>query len=294
MADIPSYFNSNFSKSQDINFEFRRLISKIKTEGFVSAPRNQNVKEIFMHVMSLDPTKVLLNFKERPFNWKYFAGELAWYLRRNRSIEYISKFSSFWSKLVNDKGKVNSNYGSLLFGKQLYWCLQSLKNDKYTRQAIAFLNQPRFQYSGNKDFVCTMYLNFFIREDTLNMKVTMRSNDMFYGLVYDVPFFSLILQQMRLWLLGTYSRLKLGTYFHYADNIHFYERHFEIADKIESDLNAVSPNFELMHPMFTYGKNANDVFILPHTEKFLNEVDNLIEKNGTNEDFKAALSIFLV
>ncbi len=294
MNKLPGYLNSNQSEKQDINSEFRNLITKIKTEGYESAPRDQKVKEVYMYTMPLDPTRVLLDFKTRPFNFKYLAGELAWYLKRERNIEYISKFSSFWSKLTDNRGEINSNYGNLLFGEQLHWCLNALKNDKNTRQAIAFLNRPQFQYQGNKDFVCTMYLNFFIREDTLHMKMTIRSNDMFFGLSYDAPFFSLILQQMRLWLLGTYPKLKLGTYFHYADNIHFYERHFEVADKIEQDVEAVSPNFELKHPLFTLGKTPEDIFFPTYTEMFFEKMEELIANNGSQEDFKAALDIFLV
>lgn len=281
-------------KGKDINSEFRRLITLIKNDGYTSNPRGQEVKETFNEMLCLDPTKVLLDSKSRRFSYKYFAGELAWYLKRERSIDYISKFSSFWSKLIDTNGEINSNYGNLLFGEQLHWCLNALKNDKNTRQAIAFLNRPQFQYNGNKDFVCTMYLNFFIREDTLHMKMTIRSNDMFFGLSYDAPFFSLILQQMRLWLLGTYPKLKLGTYFHYADNIHFYERHFEIADKIEQDVDAVSSNFELKHPLFTLGKTPADIFFPTYTEMFFTKMEELIANGGTQEDFKSALDIFLV
>ena len=195
MTKIPNYLSEKEHK-QDINHEFQSLISKIKNDGYESAPRGQKVKELYMHTMPLNPTKVLLDFKERPFNWKYLAGELAWYLKKERTVDYISNFSKFWGNLTDEGGEINSNYGDLLFGDQLYWCLNSLRSDKNTRQAIAFLNQPKFQYVGNKDFVCTMYLNFFIREDTLNMKMTIRSNDMFFGLSYDAPFFSIVLQQM--------------------------------------------------------------------------------------------------
>ena len=172
------------------NTDFKEIILDIDSIGSTSQPRDMKVKELIVDQRSFNPTQTIANFENRKFNWKYFAGELAWYLEKNRDVDFIGKFSGFWSTLTNpNTNEINSNYGSLLFGDQLQWVLDSLKADKNTRQAIAFLNQPKFQFEGNKDFVCTMYLNFFIRDNKLNMKVQMRSNDIFYGLTFDAPFF---------------------------------------------------------------------------------------------------------
>jgi thymidylate synthase len=153
-------------------------------------------------------------------------GELAWYLKKDRKIEYINNFSSFWLNIVDEQGNINSNYGNLLFGKQLQWSFDSLVKDKNTRQAISFVSRPSVQYPGNKDFVCTIYLNFWIRDNKLHMKVQMRSNDIFYGLSYDAPFFAFVQQTMYLWLRDKYKELQLGNYYHCADNIHYYESIF--------------------------------------------------------------------
>jgi thymidylate synthase len=167
------------------NNKFKDLILDIEKNGSVTQPRDMKVKELTVQTLEFDPSLPFANFNKRKFNWKYFAGELAWYLRKDRDVDYIGQFSGMWSTLTNPgTNEINSNYGSLLFNDQLQWVLDSLKADKNTRQAIAFLNQPKFQFKGNKDFVCTMYLNFFIRDNKLNMKVQMRSNDIFYGLTF--------------------------------------------------------------------------------------------------------------
>ena len=77
-----------------------------------------------------------------------------------------------------------------------------------------------------------MYANFFIRNNALHMKIQMRSNDIFYGLTFDAPFFSFLQQSVYLKLKETYPDLELGMYYHYADNLHFYERHFDLASEI--------------------------------------------------------------
>lgn len=216
---------------------FKQIINHIKEQGTESQPRDHKVKEIILAEFDLDPIKPIANFKNRPFNWKYLAGELAWYLHRDRDVDYISNFSSFWKNITNPgTNQINSNYGSLVINdEQISWVVESLKKDINTRQAIMFFNRPDFQFKDNKDFVCTMYANFFIRNNLLMMKVQMRSNDIFYGLTYDAPFFSFLQQSIWHILKETYPDLELGYYYHYADNLHYYERYFELADQIEAE-----------------------------------------------------------
>lgn len=198
-----------------------------------SAPRDLKVKEDLLTHLELDPRDCIADFKDRPFNFKYFAGELAWYLKKDRDVSYINNFSTFWKHITNPgTNEINSNYGALVFNEQMEWAVENLRNDMNSRQAIMFFNRPDYQFEGNKDFVCTMYANFFIRDNRLNMKLQMRSNDVFYGLTFDAPFFSFLHQSVYLILKDTYPDLELGSYYHFADNMHFYERHFELADAI--------------------------------------------------------------
>lgn len=266
------------------NNKFKDLILNIENNGHVSQPRDMKVKELTIQTLEFDPIYTIANFQSRTFNWKYFAGELAWYLNRDCDVEYISQFSGMWSTLTNpNSNEINSNYGSLLFGEQLQWSLDSLKSDKNTRQAISFVNQPKFQFKGNKDFVCTMYLNFFIRDNKLNMKVQMRSNDIFYGLTFDAPFFGLVHQHMRLWLLETYPELELGTYYHCADNIHFYEKHFELADMIKNEANVDSSfSINIEKPLFNI--YDNNMVLTEYGTTFIEEVNNGV-KNTEKQNY---------
>jgi len=275
------------------NKEFKDLINNIETNGDVTQPRDMKVKELTVQTLEFNPTEPFANFNKRKFNWKYFAGELAWYMRKDRDVDYIGQFSGMWSTLTNpDSNEINSNYGSLLFNDQLQWVLDSLKADKNTRQAIAFLNQPKFQFKGNKDFVCTMYLNFFIRDNKLNMKVQMRSNDIFYGLTFDAPFFAFVQQHMRLWLLEAYPDLELGTYYHCADNIHFYERHFDLADSISNDTEGCDEYImNIKEPLFLL--RYNNMLLTEHGSKLLSEIDSTIGKPNAKKMYNTILRDYL-
>ena len=122
------------------NNAFKNIISNIEDKGTVEQPRDLKVKELTVQQFVFDPKMPIADFENRSFNFKYFAGELVWYLNRDRDVNYISNFSNFWSNITNPyTNQINSNYGSLLFGEQLEWVVKSLRLDKNTRQAIGKL-----------------------------------------------------------------------------------------------------------------------------------------------------------
>ena len=275
--------------------QFQEILKNIDEIGSESQPRDMKVKELPLTTLGIDSYLPIANFESRKFNWKYFAGELSWYLRKDNDVDYIGQFSGFWSTLTNpNTNQINSNYGSLLFNEQLEWVVDSLKADKNSRQAIAFLNQPKFQFEGNKDFVCTMYLNFFIRNNQLHMKVQMRSNDVFYGLTFDAPFFAFVHQHVHLWLKDTYPELGLGIYYHCADNTHFYERHFELAEEIskEDAKNSVQHAMIIPDPFFNI--EAGKMLLTEHGLNFIEKVNETIEtEKPTQADFKKILEDYV-
>lgn len=265
--------------NDSMNEQFKQIVQKINTEGIQSAPRGLQVKELELQTLEINPIFAIPDFKARPFDWKYFLGELGWYLKRDTNIDFISNFSNFWQKIATPEGYVNSNYGYIIFDDQLEWAKKSLINDKNTRQAICFVNRPMYQYEGNKDFVCTMYLNFWIRDNALNMKVQMRSNDVFYGLTYDAPFFAFVQQTMWHWLKETYPDLTLGKYYHCADNIHFYERHFEKANDISKESVQDPIYFMLKEPLF-HSKDRQYI-LLPIGQEIISGIQEMIDMSDT-------------
>jgi thymidylate synthase len=274
---------------------FINIINHIDDEGQESQPRDLKVKESILSSFVINPTQPIANFKNRKFNWKYLAGELAWYLNQDRDVDFIGNFSKFWSKLTNPgTNEINSNYGSLVFNKEQFgWVIDALIEDKNSRQAIMFFNQPKFQFKENKDFVCTMYANFFIRNNKLNMKIQMRSNDIFYGLTFDAPFFSFLQQSVYLKLKETYPDLEIGAYYHFADNLHFYERHFELAESVKNE--KISPESEhtfiLNKPFIDY--DGDKVFLTDIANSFCKEIyESIGEDRSTLEqdDYKNILT----
>lgn len=159
-----------------------------------------------------------------------------WYKSGSLNADDISKHSVFWDKLKDTNGTVNSNYGFLALvekhaGKsQLEWCVDKLREDPETRQAVINYNQPRHKYQGNKDFVCTLNQLFRKENDRLNSRVFMRSNDLIFGLSYDLPWFTYIQERV-----ADSVGLEVGKYFHYAASLHVYEKHFKMLEEIANE-----------------------------------------------------------
>ena len=122
------------------------------------------------------------------------------------------------------------------------------------------------------------------------MKVQMRSNDIFYGLTFDAPFFAFVHQHMFLWLKETYPSLELGTYAHFADNIHYYERHFELASQIlENGPTEKQYTMNIIEPLFTVNGGLN---YTEHGKNFIKIIDTIAEDTKQTE-YLAILKTFL-
>jgi thymidylate synthase len=217
---------------------------------FRSAPRGLPVRETMNYSFTvLNPTSdpiITLDPERNKVIADYTAKETALYDSRTNRVEDFAKASKFWEKLANPDGTVNSAYGYLIwknpsYGNEFYehnedgtyleymrtpwqWCVESLKQDKDTRQAILRFSLPEHQWMGNKDQTCTMHGNFLIRDDKLYLTIVMRSNDLMKGLVYDLPWFVSLMDKMIDELKPTYPALEKGSYTHTVHSMHIYEK----------------------------------------------------------------------
>lgn len=232
---------------------------------YETAPRGKKIKEIENAVLQLDnPKSNLFKNEARDLPLKYLAGELLWYFSGRNDLAFISKFSSFWKAIAEKDGTCNSAYGNLLFKgmerSQYFWAYSKLVEDKDTRQAIIHFNRPSHQYQGNKDFVCTLVGVFQIRDNKLNFTIDMRSNDAFFGLTFDLPFFTMLQQQMLKHLReSVYPTLELGKYTHIAHSLHVYEKDFTILESMLQHQSTESATPELTESLIDIYGNPSSI-----------------------------------
>lgn len=130
-----------------------------------------------------------------------------------------------------DDGKFWGAYGPRTVD-QFPIIAERLRADSDTRQAVVTLWDPEFDaQGGKKDHPCTTAFFFLVRNGALNMKVVMRSVDLYWGLPYDVTQFALV-QLSLARILG----LAVGTYTHHGVSAHLYEPHWDVAKETLKNL----------------------------------------------------------
>jgi thymidylate synthase len=214
------------------------------------APRKQAVKEVLGYRLVItqpDTSPIITADADRNLTIKdYTAKELQLHSQMVTSAKDMSQASSFWNNLANPDGSINSAYGFLIWGDKSCanpkfgaerltpweWAINTLKRDKDSRQAIILLNKNENHWVGNQDIPCTNNVHFLIRNDTLQMFVDMRSNDVVFGLTYDLVFFTHVMHKALDELKEVYPTLRLGSYSHYAHSMHIYARHYPLVAKM--------------------------------------------------------------
>ena len=169
-----------------------------------------------------DPMDNKIINRER--NWKqdYAEAEWQWYLSGNRNISELGKLygkiPEIWKRMADDKGNVNSNYGwQWKRNAQLDMVIETLRQKSETRQAAISIYDGKEITDYAHDTPCTYAVQFTIVHNRLDMCVTMRSNDLWYGFCNDQYCFSMLQG-----LVAHELNVEPGVYYHFAHNMHLY------------------------------------------------------------------------
>ncbi len=227
------------------------LNSKVTIETELKDGRKTKELPAFTGVLQ-DPYERIVTLLSRKTNMRYLAGEMCFYIGEDERLSTISAYSKFWNKVSDDGLVVNSAYGKRLFydltpdrTTHFNYAFNKLAEDIHTRKAIMLMSRPE-DMKDSKDNVCTLTLQFFIRNNQLNLIVNMRSCDIWYGFTYDVPFFTFVQELMleRLNRVCGYN-LTMGLYIHQAGSLHAYEKDFDkintLVEKGPADIDKNKP-----------------------------------------------------
>ena len=204
---------------RNANEAYEYLHDKIIQEGVDFA----DTKALFnVGFYITDPRDRKIINKERAWNEDYAEAEWQWYLSEDRSVsklgEIYGKVPEIWKRMADQNGHVNSNYGwQWKRNDQIDMIVQMLMQNPDTRQACVSIYDGKEISDYAFDTPCTYAIQFTIVNDRLDMCVTMRSNDLWYGFCNDQYQFSK-LQDLMAFRLG----IKTGVYYHFAHNMHLY------------------------------------------------------------------------
>lgn len=199
-------------------------------KGQKVSPRGMNTVEIEDATIVLrDPTKPFPHGIGRKYGAAIAVAEGLCLAGGIADPQLMLSVGSNFARFL-DGGNLHGAYGPRVRA-QLPEVERKLKEDRDTRQAVLQVWDARYDQGGwtPKDLPCTLMLGFSIRGGKLNMRTTMRSNDVWWGLAHDVPMFTLLQLTM-----ANALHLEPGTYTHHDWSLHFYERDFT--------------GFDVMHP----------------------------------------------
>lgn len=248
---IKELFDNGLMENEKIIIEqvMKPLYEKIKNGQIIQtganasqAPGQESYVEILGKMLELDPMhpdiRIDDNFKPMK---AYQKKELDWYLSEDLSIkghdgiETNPTWNSCCSK--DDEKLVNSNYGWCVFseenGSQYDNALKVLTKDKTSRNALVIYTRPSIHTdmftNGKHDMICTVFSQFFIRDNKLEMVHVMRSNDFKFGFMCSDWFWNcFVYQNMYADLKKVYPDLEVGKIHWCSTSLHLYARHYDI------------------------------------------------------------------
>lgn len=226
--------------AQSANELYARVCREVLAQGRRSAPRGLDTTEILgAHLRLTEPHRRFVDVPPvRRLNPAFAVAEALWILSGsddpwiftyNRSLEQYA-----------DGGRLQGAYGPRMRSwrgevDQLEHVRRLLMRDPDSRQAVIQLYDPQRDTRGHRDVPCTLNYRFFVRAGRLEMHTTMRSNDVWLGLPYDVFTATILHELMAGWL-----DVELGTYHHHVDSLHLYAQHYQSAAAVAES--AVEPS----------------------------------------------------
>ena len=207
-------------KFSNATIAFEELYKHISTHGEDFA----NTKAVFNTSFFLsNPSDKIVTTQQRKFNADYAEYEWNWYRSGNRDATEISERAKIWKlMMVPETTEVNSNYGYFWnYNNQLDRVIEDLKTNKETRRAIIVhydLNElDRYKY----DTPCNNVLNFYIRNNKLELTIFARSIDLWFGFVNDQYQFAKLMEYV-----SEKVDYPVGQMHWHITNLHLYERHW--------------------------------------------------------------------
>ena len=204
-----------FNNAQKV---FEHYYDEISDHG----TRQENTLALYNQGFYIDkPLANMILTPWRKWSPSYAEKEWEWYLSGNRSVSEIKKIAKTWDNMHNGDDLVNSNYGyQWNRNDQLNYVVNELIRNPLSRRAVISIYDGKEHDTYSKDTPCTLSILFSVADGKLNMSVVMRSNDLWFGFCNDQYCFSK-LQEM----VAARLDLKIGWYYHFAHNLHLYDRH---------------------------------------------------------------------
>lgn len=205
--------------------------ARVLNQGRAAAPRGLSTREVLGSSLRLaDPRNRLVDLPpHRIINPAFAVAETLWILSGSDE-PWIHEFNSALAKFVGS-GAPHGAYGPRLRSwagiDQFDRVRRLLADDPDTRRAVLTIFDPARDLADERDIPCTLGHRFYLRGGALYMVTTMRSQDVWRGLPYDLFAATVLLELMAGWVGA-----RLGYWHHEVDSLHLYEPEYDAARQV--------------------------------------------------------------
>ena len=250
--------------------------------GFSAKLGNVNENFLFNEIRNLSPY--------------YACAELLWYLSMTDDSSFLQLFAPSYTRFCEDGIHAFGAYGyrwhsNLMFNDppsvdQFSMAIKALQLHPESRQVIMTMweadDLPHAIDLDKKDLPCTLTHQFLLRNGYLHLVTTMRSNDVWLGMPYDV-FCNTQLQKLIADILG----VEAGSYTHNAGSMHYYEKNFDNIDKV---LKMTAKQLEVIVPASVHHVGVSELDLEKQIELAIRFVGGVRVGGFDNEtQFKLAI-----
>jgi thymidylate synthase len=232
---------ATFHKFVDGREAFKHMLGEVHAHGDVRSPRGLKTFDLgYTTLELLSPFNALAIGMGRQLSKRVAAAEAIQLIGGFSDPQLLLQASPNFSRYIEPSGEFWGAYGGrIALGAQLPAVVRKLTDDPDTRQAVVTLWNPHLDNQvGKNDYPCTIALGFSIRHRRLELDVTMRSNDVWRGLPYDLFQFT----QLQLTVANVLG-VEPGHYRHHTYSLHLYAEDVHDATNVYLDDLDVRPAF---------------------------------------------------
>lgn len=201
------------------------------------------------------PTMSFLLNPVRAASAQYAAAEVTWYLSGSSRVDALLPYAPSYERFAENDGTVHGAYGArfanddvfrsttkrlrfqlvgIAAHTQVAAVIELLRREPDTRRAMitAWRCDDLLHALAHdvKEVPCTTSLQFLLRRDVLELVTTMRSNDVWLGMPYDVFAFTCLQH-----VVASALSVERGKYVHQVGSLHAYEANWDKLEAATSD-----------------------------------------------------------
>ena len=218
MADNSIYMKEIFIQKRILTEAYHSALETLETQGTIidCSDWNQKQKECAMTVHVEEPSAEPMISRliiGGPYDLQRYVMELV-----DGILDF--KINEGWDYTYHDR-----------YTKYLPFIIDELTRNRESRRAVISIRDNEVD-SLNKDAACMQSMQFFIRNNRLDLMVLFRSNDLPEAFFFNA--FGLIMLQER--IAGRLG-VETGTYTHRSNSMHCYEKDFTLLKNFVKTIN---------------------------------------------------------